>query len=249
MTNAPQDPAVDCEQRLSALRQEFNQFVWTTAHELRNPVQTVLGLSELLEVDEPPERIAVTLLRIRQDAARLAEVVEDLYLRAECAAGNLRTDCRPCCLEDLLVEVAHTIERLYPGQLILEYGNLPAVAADADHVRKILLNLLLNAMRYSRVEEEPVVRLVATVEQARQRVEIRVHDLAPLIPDDHREAVFEPTAELPREVGHPRFGLGMGLFVGRVIARKMSGDLWLDTADFGSSGNVFALGLPCAELT
>jgi signal transduction histidine kinase len=249
MTDMLPDTAVNCEQRLTALRQEFNKFVWTTAHELRNPVQTVLGLSEILEGDEPPERLNHALIRMRRDAARLAEVVDDLYFRAELAAGNLHMECRPFGLEDLLADVAHTIEHMYPGQLLLEYGQLPAVVADEDHVRKILVNLLLNAMRSSEVTDDCLVRLVAVVEHAPQRVEIRVHDLARLIPDEYCEAMFEPMAELPRELGHPRFGLGLGLYVGRVITRQMGGELWLDAVCHGSGGNVFAMSLPCASAT
>jgi signal transduction histidine kinase len=247
MTDTRPDTAAQCEQQLSALRQEFHQFVWTTAHELRNPVQTVLGLSEILEGDEPPESLTQALMRMRRDAARLAEVVDDLYFRAELAAGNLRVECQPFGLEDLLADVAHTIEHMYPGQLLLEYGQLPVVVGDADHVRKILVNLLLNAMRFSdAVMDDHLVRLVAAVELAPRRVEIRVHDLARLVPSEFCEAVFEPMAELPRELGHPRFGLGLGLYVGRLITRQMGGDLWLDAADAASGGNVFALSLPCA---
>src|SRR5258706_8696924 len=133
MTDMLPNTTVNCEQRLTALRLEFNKFVWATAHELRNPVQTVLGLSEILEGDEPPERLNHALIRMRRDAARLAEVVDDLYYRAELAAGNLRLECRSFGLDDLLAEVALTIEHMYPSQLLLEYGQLPEVVGDVDH--------------------------------------------------------------------------------------------------------------------
>jgi signal transduction histidine kinase len=237
----------DCQGEVDRLRNEFHQFMWTTAHELRNPAQTVLGLSEMIEVEDLPDPIGQVLVNIRRDAARLAGVVDDLYFRAEIEAGTLHVNRVRFSLNELLEELFSTVERMYPDHVEMQYGPLPLVYADADHVRKILFNLLLNALRCSGVEDGRLVRLAASVETIRQNVDISVGDLAPRIPPEYCDTLFEPSAELPVELGRPRFGLGLGLYAGRFIARKMGGDLSISRVDGESPGNVFVLSLPVAE--
>jgi len=223
--------------------------MWTTAHELRNPAQTVLGLSEMIEIEHLPDQTAQALVGIQRDAARLAGVVDDLYFRAEIAAGTLRVNCSCFRLDELLEEIFATIERMYPNHVEMQYGPVPAVYADAEHVRKILFNLLLNALRCSRVENGGLIRLATSIEKTQQHVNVSVCDLAAPIPPEYLETLFEPSAELPAELERPRFGLGLGLYAGRIIARKMGGDLWIDKGSSDSTGNVFVLSLPVTEVT
>ncbi len=248
MSSTPHLPFADCENELDRLRNEFHQFMWTTAHELRNPAQTVLGLSEMIEVEHLPDQTAQALVGIQRDAARLAGVVDDLYFRAEIAAGTLRVNCSCFRLNELLEEIFATIERMYPNHVEMQYGPLPAVYADADHARKILLNLLLNALRCSNVEDGSLVRLAASLDPTRHCVDVRLYDLAAQIPPEYREAIFEPSADLPAELGRPRFGLGLGLYAGRIIARKMGGELSIAGANDDPAGNVFVLSIPVAEV-
>lgn len=247
MTTASNRRLADCQDELDRLRQEFHQFVWAAAHELRNPAQTVLGLSEMLDVEDVPDPIGRALVSIRRDAARLAGVVDDLYFRAEIEAGTLHAQCAPFRLNEILAELFATIERMYPDRVEMQYGPLPVVCADADHVRKILFNLLLNALRCSGADDGRLVRLATSVGPARQQVDIRVGDLAPRIPQEYCDTLFEPSADWPVELGRPRFGLGLGLYAGRFIARKMGGDLTISVANGESPGNEFVLSLPIAE--
>ena len=56
----------DCQGEMDRLRNEFHQFMWTTAHELRNPAKTVLGLSEMNEVEDLPDSNGNVLENIRR---------------------------------------------------------------------------------------------------------------------------------------------------------------------------------------
>jgi K+-sensing histidine kinase KdpD len=173
--------------------------------------------------------------------------VDDLYFRAEISAGTLQVHCSCFNLSDLLGEIFTTIERMYPDQLEMQYGPLPKVYADADHVRKILLNLLHNAMRSSSPGNGGLFRLAATADLSQPRVNVSIQDRAPELTSAYREAIFAPAVELPSEFGRPRLGLGLGLFVGRIIARKMGGDLVLAETSDDLVGNVFVLSLRVAQ--
>jgi signal transduction histidine kinase len=237
----------DCQSEVARLRNEFQQLMWTAAHELRNPAQSVLGLSEMIELEHLPEQTSQILVGIQRDAARLAGVVDDLYFRAEIAAGTLRVMCASFRLDELLEEIFTTLERMYPDHVEMQYGFLPAVYSDADHVRKILFNLLLNASRCSTVDNGRLVRLAASVDATRGRVDVSIYDLAPHVPPEYREAIFEPSTDLPPELRRPRFGLGLGLYAGRMIARKMGGELSIASGNGDWAGNVFKLTIPIAE--
>jgi signal transduction histidine kinase len=237
----------DGQSEVDRLRNEFYQLLWTAAHELRNPAQSVLGLSEMIELEHLPEQTSQILVAIQRDAARLAAVVDDLYYRAEIAAGTLRVTCASFRLYELLEEIFATLERMYPNHVEMLYGALPTVYADAEHIRKILFNLLLNASRCSNVGHGSLVRLAASVDATRGRVEVSICDLAPQIPPPYCEAIFEASVDLPADLGRPRFGLG--LYVGRTIARKMGGDLSIGSVNGDWAGNVFQLSIPVAEVS
>lgn len=234
-----------CE--LQELRQHQALFIRAATHELRTPLQPLQGLVELMEAGQPLEQIAANFEVIKRETARLAMVVDDLSLRSELETDTLLITPTPFHPELLLEELARTMEKYYPGRLEVEYDNLPSVRADQEHVRRLLWMLLLNAMRYSLPED--LICLSVQPNHTEAQMQFLIHDTGVRILSKYQETIFESLDQMPKVLQRPRFGLGLGLYVAREIARRMGGNVWLQnppscTTKTAQRGNTFILSLP-----
>jgi two-component system sensor histidine kinase KdpD len=115
------------------------------------------------------------------------------------------------------------------------------VNADPDRALQILVNLLDNAAKYS-AEGSPIA---ITWELELEMVVFRVHDEGAGIPDEARSQLFGRFGRIPgSRIRSGRVGTGLGLYLGRRLARSMGGDLDLEASS--PSGSVFRLSLPAS---
>jgi signal transduction histidine kinase len=113
------------------------------------------------------------------------------------------------------------------------------VWADPGRIRQILINLVMNAVKYS---PEGTGRIVLSYAMTRHDIIIQVADNGPGIPPEMLEAVFEPFVQLAKGLTKRHGGVGLGLAISRDMARTMNGDVTVDsTFGFGSR---FTLTLP-----
>lgn len=259
MTNASQ---VGTE--IERLRHQQHEFMRAATHELRTPLQSIQGFVELLEPGLAREKMEHYLSIIRRDTSRLVAVVEDISQRNALEHDQLGLKPVPFSVEQLLGELSRELEVAYPDRFVVVKcsTDLPWVYVDPERLRQVLWTLLNNAARYSPAGGYRPIQLV--VRGCRGQVEFAVHDDGPPIPPEYCEAIFESLAELPRVLGkRPRFGLGLGLYVAREIARRLGGDLWVEEtrkphlrktnargkrakAPF-RRGNIFVLSVPAAK--
>ena len=208
------------------------------AHELRTPIATIVGFSELLEAAGTAREPYLT--RIRSAARRLGQTLAtflDLY-RLESGHG-LELERRPVALRPLLEEVAQLLELQYPDRIRIEDGG-DDVRVDGDEGRlfSTALNLLSNAAKYS--QEEAPVRVRIACRGGRARVE--VHDGGPPLRPEEAEAVFQPWTRLKRHRSHE--GYGLGLAVAREVIAQHGGRIGWEARP---PGQVFWFELPCLE--
>jgi signal transduction histidine kinase len=108
-------------------------------------------------------------------------------------------------------------------------------------VRQILLNLVMNALKYATAATGEVT---VTVTSTLDVVFIHVTDNGPGIPMEKLQAIFDPFVQLPSGLANRRGGVGLGLAISRDLARGMDGDLLVtSTLEVGSR---FTLALPRA---
>lgn len=224
-------------------------FLKVLVHELRTPLQIIQGVAELMDAGEPLGKLEAHIVAVRREAAWMGAVLNDFSQRRDIGQNGVSLMAGPLDARPVMRELALTMEKYYPGRLELRYPNrLPRIQADPEYLRAILWTLLHNAMRASQVRRGQFVSLAAR--STGKKMEFAVSDHGPLISPRYHELIFDPMAQLPRQ---PRFGLGQGLYVARVLARCMRGDLFVRNpasgrnAKAGHRGNTFVLTLPIVK--
>jgi len=228
------------------LAQLRSDFLASVSHELRTPLASVVGYGELLEArwhELGESRKREYLRRIVRAAGRQVALVEDLLLASVSDLGAL-----PVHRHDMLVvatarQAAQEVRGSYPDQAIVLDGPDDLHAhADPARVVQVLANLLDNAAKHSPAGSEILLRWA----REHSRVAVRVTDRGPGIPEAGRDRLFARFGRLPdKTVRAGRVGTGLGLYLGRSLAKAMGGSLELEASS--PLGTTFMLALPLAQ--
>jgi signal transduction histidine kinase len=213
--------------------------VGTVAHELRNDLTPVVGMTSML-LDELTRMGRPDLAEMAGVAAAQAttasETIEDLLTLARIDREALGLDLRPINLGEAVLE---TIERYgVGGHVALPVAGRVQAIADPHRVRQIVRNLCANAQRYGGGE----IDVVVDPDQA-DGCHVLVRDDGPGIPEADLCIVFEPFGRgAAGRANHA--SVGLGLWLSRELARAMDGDLTYRRED---GWTVFDLRLPAGE--
>jgi PAS domain S-box-containing protein len=226
------------ERRASRFREAFVDVI---SHELRTPITTVLGLTEILarpgRTDDPDARTAL-LNDVRAEAERLHRLVEDLLVLTRVERGRLEVEAEPLEPRRLLERVvAAEVPELPSIRISLDLEpHLPIVAGEATYVEQVLRNLLGNAAKYTR----PGTRVVVSARAEMDGVAFRVTDAGPGLSADSLERIFELFYRDP-ERARSVAGSGIGLFVCASLVQAMGGRIWASSPAGGGSEFGFLL--------
>jgi two-component system sensor histidine kinase KdpD len=211
------------------------------SHDLRTPLAGIkAGVSSLraTDVDWDPEDEAELLASIEESADRLDGLIGNLLDMSRLQTGVVTPLLRPVALEEVLPAALAGVPE---GSVRLDVPEtLPAVLVDAGLLERALANVTENAVRYSR---EPVLITAGELAFGREpdRVELRVVDRGPGVPDNDKEWMFAPFQRLgdaPKGTG-----VGLGLAVARGFVEAMGGTLTPEDTPGGGLTMVFSLPL------
>ena len=212
-----------------------DRLVATVSHEFRTGLAAIGGYAELLELGIHGSLSDVQrsdIGRIRKAYEHLALVVEDLLSYGKIVAGKLSVELVDLELGDAIRGLAELLAPQSKDRNVLlrleSSGDEVVVRADAERLRQILLNVVGNAIKFSPRNSTIVVRWQGGIESAF----VEVIDDGPGVPEEAREAVFEPFNRLENSSSVP--GTGLGLPISRELARAMGGDL---TAEHNPAGH------------
>ncbi|MGH7678175.1 MAG: sensor histidine kinase, partial [Gemmatimonadaceae bacterium] len=211
-----------------------SEFLATMSHELRTPLNAIGGYVELIEMELRGPLTDLQrrdLQRIKTSQQHLLGLISGVLDLARVEAGKVTYESVHIGVNAFLSGLDALIgPQAAAKQVELEHVESPAelaVIADREKLRQILLNLLSNAIRHT----PPGGRVTLSAGERGGRVAIVIEDTGPGIPNDKREAIFEPFVQLDRSLTQSREGLGLGLAISRDLARGMSGDLVAEQYD------------------
>jgi two-component system sensor histidine kinase KdpD len=165
-----------------------------------------------------PER-AELLATADESLDRLTRLVENLLDLSRLQAGALAVFPQPVGLEDVLPAVLRELGPAGAGVDMTLEVDLPEVLADPGLLERILVNVASNALRHSPPGDPPKI----TASAYRDRVEVRVIDFGPGVPEQAWERIFVPFQRLGDRDN--TVGVGLGLALSRGLAEAMSGTL------------------------
>jgi K+-sensing histidine kinase KdpD len=211
------------EQRATALRDAFTGVI---SHELRTPITTIFGMSQVLRQRHEtmdPEARRQSIADIEAEADRLRRLAEDLLVLSRAEGGRLTLARDPLVLRHVIRQAVESEAKRWPDR---EFDadvplDLPLVLGEELHVGQVLQNLLGNAAKYSAAGSKVEVR--ARAEDG--GVTTLVLDEGEGLPVDSSEQLFELFYRAP-EAARRASGAGIGLFVCRQLVEGMGGRIW-----------------------
>lgn len=222
-----------------------SRFLSMMSHDLRTPLGAISGYAELIEcgVRGPvTDEQIVDLVRIKRAARSLLGMLDDLLTVAREQDAQLPLRLESLSVQTELSEAEATVLPRYVDarvRLVLEACSPELlVHADRDRLQRILLNLLINAAKFTPNGGKVSVGCAVVA----NRAAIRVADTGRGIPPEMLERVFQPFVQVDSGDAGVEHGMGLGLAIGRELARAMGGDLSVESAV--GRGSIFTLTLP-----
>jgi CheY-like chemotaxis protein len=203
-----------------------SRYLTGISHELRSPLNTVLGYAQLMEMDEhTTEQSRRRVAIIRQNGQHLADLIEGLLDISKIEAGRLEIQRNHIQFGALMEQIAQMFsDQAAAKGLAFSYiceSKLPEyVNGDEKRLRQILINLLTNAVKFT-----PSGAVELTLKYRNEVAEFKVSDTGIGIPESERERIFKPF-ERVRGPGQPSVpGTGLGLTITQLLTEIMGGEI------------------------
>jgi signal transduction histidine kinase len=216
--------------------ESFNRMV---SHDLRGPLSSIAGMSGLIQDDLARGDIARVqrwMAMMQSQVNRLVRLVDDLLNLTRVGQGELLRSLQP--LDGVLCEALDVLALSHPAERVgaIATGPLPTARVDAGLLRQVFVNLLGNALKFTRDTVAPQVSVAA--ERSDAEWTIRVLDNGPGFDNRQAERLFTPFGQLH---GPQYQGSGIGLTIVRRIVERHGGRVWAENRPGGGAAFCFTL--------
>jgi signal transduction histidine kinase len=245
--------------KLEGSEKAMKEFINIAAHELRTPLQPILGLSEMLSplasnTDDPQQQSKLIDVIVR-NAHKLENLAEDILDVTRIESGRLKLTTKKIDLCELVESIVHDFQRFLPedGKVTMNYQKLSddhsdegndrtshlAIIGDHERIAQVLSNLLRNALKFTK--EGTINVRVGRNESSNSYSEatVSISDSGQGIDAEVMHKLFE------KFVSKSEKGTGLGLFISKSIVEAHGGRIWGENNKDGK-GATFAFTLPLA---
>lgn len=222
-----------------------SKFLASLSHELRAPLNAVIGFSDVLldrvvgDINPQQEKYIKEILKSGQHQLNL---INDLLDLSKIEAGEIQINIQPidpaAPLEDALAMVNPEAQRKQIDISNVVIPNTYTVAADHDKLKQVFINLLSNAIKFTPVDG----RVNIFVQEKNRELLLKVTDTGIGIAKEHHEVIFEEFKQANHEISSAYGGTGLGLPISKKLMLLQNGDITVES-DLGH-GATFIISLP-----
>jgi signal transduction histidine kinase len=223
-----------------------DDFVATASHELRTPLSAIYGAAKTLGRSDvvDSEGIDRLISMITTESERLARVIDDILFASHLDSGRLRMSAERFDPAPFAEEVAESMQLQLVNGVSLAVARsetVPDLEVDPWKLRRVLLNLLENAIKYSPDGGQVLLR----IDGGNGRVRLHVHDEGLGIPRGEQERIFEKFYRADPQLARGVGGTGLGLYICRELVQRMGGEIEVESEP--GRGSTFTVELPPAK--
>lgn len=235
-----------------------SDFLANMSHEIRTPMNAIMGFTEILKRAHQEHDTAVIeadsvryLNTIASSSKHLLDLINDILDLSKVEAGHVDVESIPCSVHMVVFDVLAVMRgKAEEKSLFLEFvpdGPLPeTITSDPARLRQILLNLVGNAVKFTK---SGGVKVVTRLDQSGKEptLSIEVIDTGIGMSDAQAEEVFSPFKQADSSITRRFGGTGLGLAICKRFAEAMGGDVSV-TSELGV-GSTFALRIPTGDIS
>jgi PAS domain S-box-containing protein len=233
------------KEKAEAANQAKSDFLANMSHDIRTPMNAILGFTELLKRGYGRNEIDAKkyLGTIHASGKHLLEIINDILDLSKIEAGHLEVEKLQCSPHAIVCEVVTVLGvRAREKSIALDFraeGRIPeAIVSDPTYLRRIVTNLVGNAIKFTERGGVTVVLRVAPGASVPQ-IAIDVTDSGIGIPAHRLESMFDPFVQADSSVTRRFGGTGLGLTISRRFARALGGDIVVTSED--GKGSTFSV--------
>jgi signal transduction histidine kinase len=228
----------DERDKLRKTNRELDSFLYSTSHDLRAPLASVLGIANIAKYEISDEKALQLFSMIENRAKKLDAVIGDILNLARSKKMELKIE--PVDFNKLIEEVFSDVRvTAHQHNVELQYTQDPSniLFSDKNQLRIVLGNLVSNAVKYQNPDEPNPLVLVKFRKDAR-KISILISDNGIGIPEDSQSKIFEMfyRASLATE------GTGLGLYIAKEATQKLGGEITFTSTE--GKGTTFKIALP-----
>ncbi|HZR44337.1 MAG TPA: ATP-binding protein, partial [Ktedonobacteraceae bacterium] len=227
------------------LEQLKDEFIGVVSHELKTPVTSLKGYTQLLKrwfLQASDERTVTMLSKMEAQVNKLTLLIEDLLEVTRIESGKLQLRRSSFDFQSLIREMVEDIQRTSTTHTIeMDLSSPIMLTVDRERIGQVLTNLLTNAVKYSPLAD----RVVVKTREQQGMVITSVQDFGIGIPKEQQSHIFERFYRVEGEQRRTYPGLGLGLYIAAEFVKRHQGIIWLESSE--GKGTTFSFSLPIAS--
>ena len=220
------------------------QLISTVSHDLKTPLSTIVGYTELLDNSDINTKQSYFIKNIKNSSEYITQLVQDLLDFSQIEAGKITIEKVPFLLPEIIEEVAKNVQAVYKQkniELIISCDEKldVKIIGDPFRLKQVLTNIIGNAYKFT---EEGYIKISANIVNDAHFLAIKIEDSGIGIEKENQKLVFEEFTQANENIEKKYGGTGLGLSICQKIIAILGGNLNLEST-FGK-GSVFEIKLP-----